>query len=455
MKLTLLQAAQFTRAKTFNIEDAEITSITTDTREIRKGSLFVALKGERFDGHDFAIDAINKGAIAVLSQKDETCFARPIPLLVVDDTYKALLALAAGYRRMLDISVVGVTGSVGKTSTKDMIASILQTAVKTAKTEGNLNNHIGVPKTIFSITEEDRAAVIEMGMNHEGEISVLSHVAAPDIAVITNVFESHIENLKTRENILKAKLEILEGMNKDAPVIVNADNDMFEKMYEIGEHRVIRCSASGKDAFFTATGIKETEAGIAFEINVDNTPLCSAFIPVAGVHNVQNALLSAATAYVLGVSGEKISQGLSRFTPSGMRQKITSIAKMKFIEDCYNASPTSMKASLDVLKNIQGTRKVAVLGDMLELGEIEESAHKEVGKYAAECADLVVACGQRAKLIADAAVKEGKKAVWFETISQTLEYLTKELKEDDCVLFKASHSMQFEKIITGLYTALN
>ena len=169
----------------------------------------------------------------------------------------------------------------------------------------------------------------------------------------------------------------------------------------------------------------------------------------------QNALLAAATAYVLGVSGEKIAKGLSRFIPSGMRQKVTNIAKMKFIEDCYNASPTSMKASLDVLKGAQKERAVAVLGDMLELGEIEESAHNEVGVYAAECADLVVACGQRAKIIADAAVKKSCKAVWFETISETLEYLTKELKEGDCVLFKASHSMQFEKIITGLYTALN
>jgi len=170
MKLTLEMAAQFAKAKIVNAQDTQITSITTDTREIRQGSLFVALKGERFDGHDFALDAINKGAVAVLSQKDENSFARPIPLLVVDDTYKALLSLAAGYRRMLDISVVGVTGSVGKTSTKDMIASILQTAVKTAKTQGNFNNHIGVPKTVFSISEEDRAAVLN------AEVCYCNHV---------------------------------------------------------------------------------------------------------------------------------------------------------------------------------------------------------------------------------------------------------------------------------------
>ena len=258
MKLSLSRASQFIGARLVNTEDAEITSVTTDTREIRQGSLFVALKGARFDGHDFALDAINKGAIAVLSQKDETCFARPIPLLVVDDTYKALLSLAAGYRSLLDLSVVAVTGSVGKTSTKDMIASILQTAVKTTKTEGNFNNHIGVPKTIFSITEEHRAAVIEMGMNHEGEISVLSKTACPDMAVITNIGESHIENLKTRENILKAKLEVLDGMSPTAPVIINADNDLLGTINEIGEHRIIKCGFENEDAFITASDINET-----------------------------------------------------------------------------------------------------------------------------------------------------------------------------------------------------
>jgi len=453
MRLTLERAAQFTSGELLAPKDAVITSVTTDTREIREGSLFVALKGERFDGHDFALDAVNRGAVAVLSQQGEEFFARSIPLIVVKDTYKALLSLAAGYRRMLDISVVGVTGSVGKTTTKDMIASVLSVAVKTAKTQGNLNNHIGVPKTVFSISDEERAAVIEMGMNHAGEISALTKTARPDMAVITNIGESHIENLKTRENILKAKLEILEGMRPDAPLIINADNDILGKIYELDEHRVIRCSVSGDDAFITATDIKETPSGMSFFINAGGQPLCDAFIPAMGVHNVGNALLAAAVGVVMGLSGEQIQKGLSRYSPSGMRQRICDVAKMRFIEDCYNASPTSMTASLDVLKNISDGRAVAVLGDMLELGDLTESAHLEVGRYAAKKCDLVVCCGQNAKLIEEAAKAEGCQSVWFESLEETQQFLINELKEGDCVLFKASHSMQFEKIINALYSA--
>ncbi|MBQ8868435.1 MAG: UDP-N-acetylmuramoyl-tripeptide--D-alanyl-D-alanine ligase [Oscillospiraceae bacterium] len=454
MRLSLDRAAQFAGGCLKNAQDAFVTSVTTDTREIKEGSLFVALKGERFDGHDFAAEAVKKGAVAVLSERDAECYNEQIPLIVVEDTYKALLSLAAGYRRMLEMSAVGVTGSVGKTTTKDMIAAVLSAAVKTGKTQGNFNNHIGVPRTIFSLSEEDKAAVIEMGMNHAGEISALTRVARPDIAVITNIGVSHIEYLKTRQNILEAKLEILESMAGDAPLIINADNDILGGIYELGEHRVIRCSAEGNDAYVSASDICESSSGSSFKINVGGHFLTEAFVPAVGIHNVQNALLAAAVGVVMGLSGEQIKKGLLSFVPSGMRQKITECAGMTFIEDCYNASPTSMVASLDVLATLKKTRAVAVLGDMLELGDISDEEHIKVGQYAAEKCDLVLCQGDAAKKMHKAAKDAGAKSVWFESKEELVEYLLSELKENDCVLFKASLYMGFGKIVESLHSKL-
>ncbi len=454
MRLSLDRVAQFAGGKLVNTGGEVVTSVTTDTREIKEGSLFVALKGEKFDGHDFALDAVKKGAVAVLSERKAHEYSQKIPLVEVEDTYKALLSLAAGYRRMLELSVVGVTGSVGKTTTKDMIAAVLSVAVKTAKTQGNLNNHIGVPRTVFSLSEDDRAAVIEMGMNHAGEISALTRASRPDIAVITNIGVSHIEYLKTRQNILEAKLEILEAMQSDAPLIINADNDILGGIYELGEHRVIRCSAEGNDAFVTASDICESSSGSSFKINVGGHYLTDAFVPAVGIHNVQNALLAAAVANVMGLSGEQIKKGLFSYVPSGMRQKITECAGMTFIEDCYNASPTSMVASLDVLSTLKKTRAVAVLGDMLELGDISDEEHIKVGRYAAEKCDLVVCQGESAKKMHKAAKEAGAKSLWFENRDEITDFLLSELKDDDCVLFKASNSMGFGKIVESLHSRL-
>ncbi len=454
MRLSLDTVAQFAGGSLVNAQNAVATSVTTDTREIKEGSLFVALKGDKFDGHDFALDAVKKGAVAVVSERKAQEYSEKIPLVEVEDTYKALLSLAAGYRRMLELSVVGVTGSVGKTTTKDMIAAVLSAAVKTGKTQGNFNNHIGVPRTVFSLSEDDKAAVIEMGMNHAGEISALTRVVRPDIAVITNIGVSHIEYLKTRQNILEAKLEILEAMQSDAPLIINADNDILGGIYELGEHRVIRCSAEGNDAYVTASDICESASGSSFKINVGGHFLTDAFVPAVGIHNVQNALLAAAVACVMGLSGEQIKKGLFSYVPSGMRQKITDCAGMTFIEDCYNASPSSMAASLDVLATLKKTRAVAVLGDMLELGDISDEEHIKVGRYAAEKCDLVVCQGKAAKLMHKAAKEAGAKSLWFEDRQETIDFLLNELKDDDCVLFKASNSMGFGKIVESLHSRI-
>ena len=453
MNLSLKKIAEFTGGECIGCGDEIVTAITTDTREEQKNALFVCLKGEKFDGHSFAKSAIENGAVAVLSEQRE--LSENLPIIYVKSTYDALLNLAAGYRDMLSPVVVGITGSVGKTTTKDMIAAILSQGLQTLKTQGNQNNHIGLPKTIFRLTENDRAAVLEMGMNHLGEISVLTQIARPDLAVITNIGVSHIEYLKTRENILKAKLEILEGMRDDAPIIVDADNDLLGALgSKYKEHRIIRCSLTCEDADIYAKNITEGSEGSRYEIWRNGELAVNVYLPCVGKHNVGNSLLAAAVGFESGLSPEQIAAGLSAFVPSGMRQKITKINDMTFIEDCYNASPTSMSASLSVLESISENRAVAVLGDMLELGDIAEKAHTEVGLEAAEKCDLLVCCGNNARLMKKAAEGKGKKAVFFETKEETAKYLLKEFKKGDCVLFKASLGMDFAKLLSLIYAEL-
>ncbi len=454
MNISLKKIAELTGGECIGCGGAEISSVTTDTRDVKEGALFVALKGESFDGHDFAIDAIKKGAACVLSERTSCEFSEEIPIIKVESTYKALIDFAKGYRDMLSPVVVGVTGSVGKTTTKEMIAAVLSQGMQTAKTQGNLNNHIGVPKTIFSLEQSDRAAVIEMGMNHAGEISVLTKIARPDVAVITNIGISHLEFLKTRENILKAKLEILEGMEEDAPVIINADNDILGAVKELGKRRIVRCSCEREDTDIYAKNIYEGTEGSRFEIYANGELLLNAYLPAIGRHNVGNALLAAAVGIEAGLSPQQIAAGLSAYTPSGMRQRVIKLCDITFIEDCYNASPTSMSASLSVLRSLSQGRAVAVLGDMLELGDITKSAHIEIGKEAAEKCDFLVCCGNHAALMAEAAAEKGIKTAFFETREETVEFLLKELRKGDCVLFKASLSMRFEKIISSLYEKL-
>lgn len=455
MQISLKNAAEILGGKCVNCENEFFTSVTTDTRKIQNGSLFVALRGEKFDGHDFAAQAVENGAAAVVSEKPAASLGENIPIIEVESTYEALLSLARAYRESLDLCVVGITGSVGKTTTKDMIAAVLSQGMKTLKTQGNLNNHIGVPKTIFDINEDDEAAVIEMGMNHKGEISTLSKTAKPDLAVITCIGVSHMENLGSREGILEAKLEILDGMQPDAPIIINADNDLLGEIYELGERPVIRTAIDARDADITAKNIVEGTEGSRFDVYVGENFFVSLFLPAIGIHNIQNALLAVAVGIEMGLSELQIAAGIAAYAPSGMRQKITKLANITFIEDCYNASPTSMIASLTTLSSLaQGKRAIAVLGDMLELGEISEASHLEVGQFAGERCSEVVCCGKLAEKIYDGALEKGCKAALFDTNEKTAQYLSKTLKEGDVVLFKASHSMHFEEIICAVYKTL-
>ncbi len=430
--------------------DCPITDIVTDTSQVIPGSVFVALKGERFDGHDFIPQAVKAGAAAVLSEKQMDV---GVPVLVVESTRKALVELARYYRGLFHTFVVGVTGSVGKTSTKDMICAVLQMKGKTLKTLGNLNNDIGLPKTLFRLDSSYKNAVIEMGMSHKGEISVLTRAARPNVGVITNIGVSHIENLGSQENILKAKLEITEGMSSNAPLVLNADDKLLAEVYNQVERDIIYYGIDSGTADVQAVNITEQDGQTMFGVRFYGK-MVSAMIPVLGRHNVYNALAAFSVGLAAGMSPEDIVAGLRNYEPTAMRQNILHLENdMTVIVDCYNASPDSMKASLSVLAGIPAKRRVAVLGDMLELGDYSEEMHRKVGQYAVENhADALFCYGDHA-----ADMLEGAKSAGyiysrsFTDKTEMAEYLKLWLKPGDAVLYKGSRGMKMEDVIEAVH----
>ncbi len=442
MILTLKQIAEATGGTLFG-EDIEINGISTDTRTISEGMLFVPIKGENFDGHEFIDKAIEKGAFAFLSNrqiKSEESY------VLVKDTRKALGDIARFYKALLGVKTVGVTGSTGKTTTKDIIAAVLSKGFKTLKTEGNFNNDIGVPLTLFRLTEKDKATVIEMGMNHFGELSNLTSIACPDIAVITNVGVSHIENLGSREGILKAKCEIFESM-ADGAKIVNGDDDMLCTIKD--KYTNVRFfSVKDKNADIYADDIKENGLdGISCTIHIGGEKI-SVNIPVPGMHMVYNAMAAAGVAHELGISFNKIKEGIEEFKPTKMRMDIIKLDNITIINDVYNSNPVSAKAGIDVLAGVKGD-KLAILGDMLELGDFSEKLHAEVGEYTAEKGIPTVCIGKESKAMYDAC-SEKVSAWYFETVDKFLAQKDEIIKNGTTVLVKASRGMKFERITEAL-----
>lgn len=427
---------------------ATLADVCTDTRKIQPGSLFVCLRGERFDGHSFASQAAQLGAAALLVDHPVDA---DVPQLVVTDTGKALLQLAGWYRRRFQLPVVGLTGSVGKTTTKEFIALVLGAKYNTLKTQGNLNNEIGVPQMLFRLEDSHTAAVIEMGMNHFGEISRLTRAVAPTVGLITNIGVSHIENLGSRAGILQAKLEILEGMAPDAPLIVNMDNDMLRTV-KLGDRPLLTFAIDDQSADFTATDIAEQGSTTTFTVHY------SAFtqpvtIPTVGIHNVYNALAAMAVGYVTGVDPAAAASALANYVPAGMRQNLVQVGGVQVIEDCYNASPDSMRAALQTLGKLPVRRRYAVLGAMLELGDYAKEAHTQVGKMAAENGiDGVLAYGADAAYIVEAAKQAGlENARLFDTKEALAQSLAQQVQPGDGVLFKGSRGMHLEDVMHTVY----
>ena len=337
---------------TYNTE-GEINAVCIDTRKITKGCLFICIKGERFDAHQFADEALEKGAAAVMIDEDLT----PNGAFVkVENTTKALLALGGYYRSKFNIPVVALTGSVGKTTTKEFTSLVVGAKYKTIKTQGNLNNEIGLPQTLFQIDSRTQAAVIEMGMNHFGEISRLVNATKPTLALITNIGVSHIENLGSRDGILKAKLEITEGLPNGAPLILNGDND---KLATVKNDNFNICFYGIENGEFKAENIVEHDSTTDFDI-VYRGDTQHITIPTIGVHNVYNALAAFTVGYFLDVPAQDAANALASYVPAGMRQKVVTVGKITSIEDCYNASPDSMRAAIRTLRDTAGNKKIAV-----------------------------------------------------------------------------------------------
>ena len=433
-------------------EELECENFSKDTRTIQKGDIYLGIKGEKFDGNAFWKQALDNGADAVIIQDIEVTEEEKVKysnktIILVQDTLKALYEIAKYKRSLYDIPVVAITGSVGKTSTKDMIASVVNTKFKTLKTEGNNNNNIGLPFTILRLKDHE-AMVVEMGMNHFGEISLLTDIAKPTLAVITNIGTSHIGNLGSRENILKAKLEILEGM-KIPRVIINNDNDLLHDWYEKNKDEIeIHTIGIENNSELMAKEIELGEESSKFKA-ISNEDKTEIQVPVAGTHFVYNALCAMEVGRVLGIATNQIQDGIAKFELTKKRMDIRKLENGAIIiNDAYNASYESMRASIEFLANHTGTRKIAVLGDMFELGEYSEELHRNVGKeVASHDIDVLICAGENSKYIIEEAKKNKKiETFYFHNNEEIVEKLTQELRNGDVVLVKASNGMKFFEI---------
>jgi len=420
--------------------DLCVSGVAIDSRKIEEGYLFVPIKGARVDGHTFIPQVMEKGALCTLAEQSPEGYDH----ILVESCEQALKDLAEHYRKALDIKVVGITGSVGKTSTKEMIASVLSQKFNVLKTAGNFNNEIGLPLTIFQIREEHEIAVLEMGISDFGEMTRLAKMARPDICVITNIGLCHLENLGDRDGILKAKTEMFAYRQPDAKIILNGDDDKLitVKEWDGCEPRYFGLSdahdAYAKDV--KSLSLKGTSCTLC--LGKEEIPV---IIPIPGYHMVFNALAGALVGRELGLTASEIKAGVEALVPVAGRNNLIETERFLIIDDCYNANPVSMKASLDVLATAD-TRKVAIMGDMFELGADEKKLHYEVGQYAAEKdIDLIICIGGLSEETA-----KGAKGIHFATKADFLAKADSLIQKGDTILVKASHGMEFPEIVEYL-----
>lgn len=436
-------------------EDIVCKTFTQDTRTIKQGDTYIALRGTNFDGNKFYKEAFKKGANCCILEEDffkiDEKYQYSKPIILVKDASVALRLLASYKREHAKAWFVGITGSVGKTSTRDMVYSVLSTKYKTLKNEKNYNNGTGVPLTLLRLQDED-VAVIEMGMNALKEIENLSNLVKPDIAVITNVGTAHIGELGSREAILQAKTEITSGLNENGTLLINNDNDMLHAYYKEHKENIVTVGIEN-ESDFTAVHIIEKESSSHFSIKYKEK-LYDVDCPIPGRAYIYNALLAFAVGILLNVDEKEIIKGLQEMELTQSRVEIKKTVKnITIINDTYNASPDAMKSSIEILSNTKSKRKVAVLGSMLELGEYSKMLHEEVGKCVAEHADILLTVGENAKHIARRAKEEGMREENIFVLNsnkKAIDKLKAILKEEDAVLVKASHSLCFIEIVKAL-----
>ena len=425
-----------------------IDKVSTDSRTLKPGELFVALRGENFDAHNFVESAAKAGAAgAIVDSNWKGNVEKNFALIRTKDTLQAYQQIAANYRRSLTLKVVAITGSNGKTSTKDFTASVLARRFRVTKTEGNFNNYVGLPRTILEATSQDEVAVWEIGMNHPGEIAMLSKIAAPDAAIITNIGVAHIEFMGSREAIADEKGALVEAVGDQGTVILNADDAFAARIAARARAKVVLAGTT--EGTIRAAEISQTEGGTEFTI-LEGAHRCRAQLPVPGLHMVQNALLAVATGRVFGVSLEECAAGLAAAPLAKARLQIKKISGVEFIDDSYNANPDSMKAALRTLAELPTEgKRTAVLGEMRELGAESERGHREVGENAATLKiDQVIAIGDLAAEIAYAAKNAGvENTAIVGTTSEAADLLHKYAAPGDLVLIKGSRLARTEQVI--------
>lgn len=446
------------------VETKEITCAEIDSRRIKAGGLFFASEGEKVDGHKFIGQVFEKGALCVVTVKTPEAVEKEhgIPAsawgayILVEDSFLALKKIGAYYRSLLSLPVVGITGSVGKTSTKEFIAGVLAEKYHVLKTEGNFNNEIGLPLTLLRIRKEHEAAVVEMGISDFGEMSRLGEMARPDICVITNIGQCHLENLHDRAGIFKAKTEIFDYMQEDGEVCLNGEDDFLSKVETVNGRKVHHFGISENPHFEVyATDIENKGLFGSSALLHLNGKSCPIEISLPGEHMVINATAAAAVGSLLGLTMEQIQAGIRKVAPVGGRSNLLRLSDKVIIDDCYNANPVSMKAAVDLLLTAEG-RKIAVLGDMFELGENALKMHAGVGAYAAEKGvDVLCAVGGQSEAMYEAALNaagDNQKILYFKDREALLNGLPGLLKSDDTILVKASHGMGFDKVVELLKT---
>ena len=429
------------------MEDVVVSSVVVDSRKAEENSVFLAIRGERVNGEDYAVMAIEKGACYVLTEN----MIDDIPAhkqAIVPDILNASIQLGANFRDLFDLDVIGVTGSVGKTSTKDFVYTALSPFAKTVRSLGNHNNEIGMPQTIFGFSKDDKYAILEMGMDDLGDVHKLSCAAKPKYAVISCIGVSHLEKLGSQENILKAKLEICDGMDKDGVLVLNGD-DRFLAGAEIKNPLNVKYFAiENKDADVVAKDIVQKGLSTSFTICDKIRGEFGCTIPVVGNHNVMNALSAYTVVTAMGFDPQQTADNLKDYVPSGMRGKVVAKDDITYIEDCYNASPDSMRAAVNTVCSIAQGRKICVFGDMLELGTDSRQMHTAVGEYAKEKGvDIMLCFGREAQYIATG-FGDG---LLFGSKEELAQYLKSIIRSNDAVIFKASRGMAFEEIINMVY----
>ena len=451
IKKTLAQIALMANGEKLDLQyqNVVIEGVSIDTRTISPGNLYIPIIGETFNGHQFVESAIDNGAVAVLWGSDQPNPPQQIPVIFVKDTLEALQTLSKNYRDELSIKVVGITGSNGKTTTKDMVTAVLSTKMRVQKTEGNFNNHIGLPLTLLRLKEDTEVAVLEMGMSAFGEIEFLTLLARPDVAVITNIGESHMMDLGSREGIAKAKLEIVDGLAKDGLLIYHGDEPLLTERVKAMDIHTTTFGETTKNDLYPLR-IKQENEGTYFSINEQENK--EFYVPVLGKHNVNNAMAAIEVARHFGLSWDQIENGLKQIKITNMRlELIEGVNGTKLINDAYNASPLSMKAAISLVHDLKSSgKKIVVLGDMLELGDNENEYHEEVGRFIQpDKVDYVFTYGTLGEHIANGAKElfPEERVSAFLDKEKLIEALRNLLSEEDILLVKGSRGMKLEEVI--------